>query len=1217
MKKVMASIIVIGLLLSTAPLGMSREEAINEEQIEEKSLPQFVSDDFEFLEEGDESSNDSPGFFKEPEYIPREMIVKFKDSVNVNIMSTPSNEVISTSTTSVVVPYTVVTNEGTMTMLPGETVTIGDEQLTIPGVTINTDITQSIPSGGLLTIGIPSIDALNEEYGVISAEVLFEDEIDSSFSNIYKFKFSSNVDIFAAALEYNDDPNVEFAEPNYIGHTCSIPNDPYFDMQWALHNTGQDGGTPDADIDAPEAWDTTTGDDDVVIAVIDSGVDYTHPDLGHCTDGIIEQEYILESWHPLNETLFEQTFSFPGYDSVSLHFSRINPGEGWIEVGFSNGGGYVFGGNFNLYDYWLMFTEYGINEITIRAIAAGDNPGWGFKIDKIKLSTFIPLSEQSDKYVDGYDFILDDPDPMDDFGHGTHCAGIAAAITNNEVDIAGVAGNCKIMPLRIISPWILAFGPGVDDFTESVLYAVKNGADVISVSIGYSSPSKLMELVLTYADLMGVVLVAAAGNEGYSIEEFCFPASHDKVIAVSATDRNDTKASFTNYGPWVDVAAPGCDILSLRAHATDMYHTFPHWEYSVPPFDPDATLYRAWGTSMSCPHVAGVAALLLSKDPDLTPREIRTIIRSSTDPVISDRYIGTGRINASVAVQKAAHVVAELDDSLDYKNLKGIVSIKGVAKGLTFDSYKVYYGEGIYPDSWQLIGSGTTRKYGGKLVSWNTTAVNDKPYSIKLTVITEDGIIYEDRSLVVIDNYANAYYVDDDYDENTPGWQIDHFDKIQDAVDICGNKDETHVANGTYYEKLTFEKGKLATLIGEDRDTTIIDASDQRYKSMVLSGGSVHISGFTLRSCIIEGVLTSNNVISGNKFIDPDGHLSPTSIIMLALYTSNNKISDNIITTVGSGIALGFSVKNSEISGNTLTDGGISIISSGKRNTISGNNVKWIDLYSTCYNNDIIDNIISNGEVCGLFLSHGRYNKISNNIIENIAGTEKNGNYYPSYGILMEPSEGFDLLADFFSGRPIFNEDSFLNEISNNTISNCDYGIYFGTLIIDAFNLQVNATCKLNVVSHNDISNTGVGILLEGACKNLIFANTLSNNDKGISIKQYNAEIGDDLVDADDNWIYHNNFIDNTQQAYDECDNLWYRPLKLEGNYWSDYTGEDNQWPFGIGDTPYNIPGGNNQDLYPLMDEYSGSQSSPSSNPQSLNQAANNLRLLLQPTAAQ
>ena len=314
-----------------------------------------------------------------------------------------------------------------------------------------------------------------------------------------KVKLKKGVSVEEAVAAYNKQPGVMYAEPNYRGGIDAVPNDPQFGSLWGLDNTGQDGGTIDADIDAPEAWDSTTGSSDVVVAVIDTGIDYTHPELSD------------NMW--------------------------TNPGE---------------------------IPENGL-----------DDDGNGYVDD-----------------VYGIDTANGDSDPFDDHSHGTHCAGTIGASGDNELGVAGVNWNVKLMAVK----WIGADGWGeTDGAIEAIEYAHAIGADVSSNSWHIFEYSQAM-----YDTIAGIddVLVFAAGNESMNTDVWMnIPSAYDlpNILAVGASNRVDVPADFSNYGlTSVDVFAPGEDILS----------TVPGEGYDV--FS---------GTSMATPHVAGVAALLLSANP--------------------------------------------------------------------------------------------------------------------------------------------------------------------------------------------------------------------------------------------------------------------------------------------------------------------------------------------------------------------------------------------------------------------------------------------------------------------------------------------------------------------------------------------------------------------------------------------------------------------------
>jgi thermitase len=345
-----------------------------------------------------------------------------------------------------------------------------------------------------------------------------------------------NTEEIVSEMEKN--PFVESVDFYNIYYTFYTPNDPSYNQQWAHQNTQAELG-----------WDIETGEEEIVIAVVDTGVDYNHEDLagnmlGYCSDGC-----------PLGT----------GYDFVSIDVP-----------------------------YW----EY-----------------HGFQV------------------VEGEDYTEIDDKPMDVHGHGSHCAGIAAAVTNNNKGVAGVCPNCKIMPVR--AGFVFLYHPSEGDpyltgsldvkaITSSIRYAADNGADIITMSFGGSSPADSITSAIRYAHESGVILIAAAGNDDSN--DVGYPAGYKQVIAIAASDENDERCHFSNSGEDVDFAAPGINILS----------TIPNG-------------YRSHGgTSMATPYVAGVAGLLLSRNPNLNFKEVRRILREGVDPINNPqswRPMGTGRIN--------------------------------------------------------------------------------------------------------------------------------------------------------------------------------------------------------------------------------------------------------------------------------------------------------------------------------------------------------------------------------------------------------------------------------------------------------------------------------------------------------------------------------------------------------------------------------------------
>jgi subtilisin family serine protease len=437
------------------------------------------------------------------------------------------------------------------------------------------------------TFSRSTITTLNEQFYVSAIDKVFSNAESTILDNIYLLHVPIGSDILSIVHAYSSCPDVVYAEPNEICHPCGIPNDANFSRQWYMQNTGQIifgniSGTPDADIDALEAWDIQKGNPMVMVAILDSGIDYTHPDLA------------TNIW---NNT-----------DEIS--------------------------GN-------------GIDD---------DHNGY---IDDVR----------------GWDFYYNDSNVTDGHGHGTMCAGIADAVTNNDIGIAGVCWNCTIIPVRIANA---LWNSNTVMSAKGIRYAADNGADVISMSWGfYSNPSVLRDAV-NYAYNKGVFMCAAVGNDNITTK--FYPAAYENVTAVAATNQNDKRCmkedwdpyniwpgelAGSNYGDWVDIAAPACLIYSTMP----TYHC--HWNertnwYTLENFsrDYDWTL----GTSSASPIVAGVAALLLSKNPSLTPIQVKNLLCENVDPYNSTEYIGTGRINA----QKA---IAALQWSLEVA-IKGGIGVK-------------------------------------------------------------------------------------------------------------------------------------------------------------------------------------------------------------------------------------------------------------------------------------------------------------------------------------------------------------------------------------------------------------------------------------------------------------------------------------------------------------------------------------------------------------
>ncbi len=241
------------------------------------------------------------------------------------------------------------------------------------------------------------------------------------------------------------------------------------------------------------------------------------------------------------------------------------------------------------------------------------------------------------------DFSGRDNVPQDEVGHGTHVAGTIACASNNGTGVAGVTWGCRVMPVKVLNRArrlsdnrISGFGTSVD-IAAGIRWAADHGAQIINLSLGGPTNDTVTANAVAYAVSRGCLVVAAMGNTGDAVPQF--PAALPDVLSVAAVDINDRRAAFSSMGPHVDVSAPGVGILSTV------------WDNNFTTMD---------GTSMASPHVAGVAALMLSCNPSLTAAQLTQMIRDSaralrdvaTDPVPNERY-GVGLVDAKAAVDLA------------------------------------------------------------------------------------------------------------------------------------------------------------------------------------------------------------------------------------------------------------------------------------------------------------------------------------------------------------------------------------------------------------------------------------------------------------------------------------------------------------------------------------------------------------------------------------
>ncbi|PYI51745.1 S8 family peptidase [Paenibacillus flagellatus] len=281
----------------------------------------------------------------------------------------------------------------------------------------------------------------------------------------------------------------------------------------------------------------------------------------------------------------------------------------------------------------MLYSRYQWNLPAIETVPGWDVTRGSEEVVVAVVDTGVDLNhpDLNGRTVEGINIVSPNSLPMDDVGHGTHVAGVISALVNNREGVAGMSWYNRVMPVKVLDET----GAGSTySVAQGIIWATDHGAKVINMSLGNYADAQFLHDAVRYAYDRDVVLIAASGND--NTERPGYPAAYPEVFAVAATDANNQKASFSNYGDYIDVAAPGVNIAS----------TYPDNHYAA-----------LSGTSMASPHVTALAALIRSVNPLLTNEEVMDIMRRTANDIGDsgkDRYYGYGQIDVVKAVSQAA-----------------------------------------------------------------------------------------------------------------------------------------------------------------------------------------------------------------------------------------------------------------------------------------------------------------------------------------------------------------------------------------------------------------------------------------------------------------------------------------------------------------------------------------------------------------------------------
>ena len=369
--------------------------------------------------------------------------------------------------------------------------------------------------------------------------------------------------------------------------------------------------------------------------------------------------------------------------------------------------------------------------------------------------------DDNNGYIDdaiGWNFVNNSNNPYDLTGHGTHVAGLIAARWNNGRGIAGINRGARIMVLKAFNDVGKGWGSNV---ARAVVYAVDNGAKIINLSATHEGHTKFMERALAYAQKKGVLVVVAAGNKGLDTKGV-EAANQPGTLTVAATLPNDRRAGFANWGQEVDVAAPGVDVLSLRARGTDLNRFVAEDPKKVKPREAvvgkDKAYYRASGTSFAAPLVSGLASLIWAKNPKLTAAQVaRMISQSARDIEVPgwDQFTGYGLVDARAALTADPnwYLVGKIQALRGVQEAgQPVIEVAGTVDGSSLAGYEVQVGKGKEPKDWRTVAKKPGRKISSGVVARLKPADFGAPGTWTVRVVARDrkGKTRESRAVITL-----------------------------------------------------------------------------------------------------------------------------------------------------------------------------------------------------------------------------------------------------------------------------------------------------------------------------------------------------------------------------------------------------------------------------------------------------------------------------------